>query len=102
MNFISGLDIPTVELVINHSIPNVPKDYVHRVGRTARAGRHGTSISLVTPSDVHLIHAIEKMINMKLKEYLINGKEQFFWLAKDVEIYSMLKTFFKVLKISLS
>ncbi|EEB10732.1 DEAD box ATP-dependent RNA helicase, putative [Pediculus humanus corporis] len=70
-----GLDIPTVELVINHSIPNVPKDYIHRVGRTARAGRAGMSVSLVTPVDIKLIHAIESIINTKLKEYSINDKE---------------------------
>ena len=68
------MDIPTVELVINHSIPNVPKDYIHRVGRTARAGRAGMSVSLVTPVDIKLIHAIESIINTKLKEYSINGR----------------------------
>uniref|UniRef100_A0A1B6CLD4 RNA helicase n=2 Tax=Clastoptera arizonana TaxID=38151 RepID=A0A1B6CLD4_9HEMI len=70
-----GLDIPTIELVINHNIPSVPKDYIHRVGRTARAGRIGCAISLVTPNDIHLLHAIENIINTKLKEFIINGKE---------------------------
>ncbi|XP_068082762.1 probable ATP-dependent RNA helicase DDX49 [Anabrus simplex] len=70
-----GLDIPAVELVLNHSIPSVPKDYIHRVGRTARAGRGGTAISLMTPHDIHLIHAIEATINTKLVEYKVDGKE---------------------------
>ncbi|CAH0392930.1 unnamed protein product [Bemisia tabaci] len=70
-----GLDIPQVELVINHTIPNEPKTYVHRVGRTARAGRGGTSISLVTPHDIKLVKAIEKVINMKMKEFPVDGKE---------------------------
>ncbi|XP_039295329.1 probable ATP-dependent RNA helicase DDX49 isoform X5 [Nilaparvata lugens] len=70
-----GLDIPAVELVVNHNIPSIPKDYVHRVGRTARAGRGGTAISLVTPHDIHLVHAIEANINTKLKEYQIDGRE---------------------------
>ncbi|KAJ4429221.1 hypothetical protein ANN_26224 [Periplaneta americana] len=70
-----GLDIPSVELVINHTIPNIPKDYIHRVGRTARAGRGGMAISLITPHDIKLLHAIEEAINTKLKKYTIQDKE---------------------------
>jgi ATP-dependent RNA helicase DDX49/DBP8 len=54
-----GLDIPTVDLVINADLPQVVVDYVHRVGRTARAGRHGRALSLVTPHDIELVKAIE-------------------------------------------
>jgi len=64
-----GLDIPTVDLIINHNVPNRPRDYVHRVGRTARAGRGGKSITLVTQFDIHLTKAIEAYINTKLVEY---------------------------------
>ncbi|CAI5484225.1 unnamed protein product [Closterium sp. Yama58-4] len=63
-----GLDIPTVDLVINYDIPRFTRDYVHRVGRTARAGRGGRAISLVTQYDVHLVHSIEKLIGRKLAE----------------------------------
>lgn len=68
------MDIPAIELVINHNIPSVPKDYIHRVGRTARAGRIGSAISLVTPNDIRLLHAIEEIINTKLKEFNISGQ----------------------------
>ncbi|XP_048477475.1 probable ATP-dependent RNA helicase DDX49 [Rhincodon typus] len=67
-----GLDIPTVHVVINHNTPGLPKVYIHRVGRTARAGRHGISITLVTQYDIHLVHAIEQETKMKLKEFSVD------------------------------
>ena len=50
-----GLDIPYVQLVLNFDVPKNPRDYVHRVGRTARAGRGGTAVTLVTQYDIKLI-----------------------------------------------
>lgn len=54
-----GLDVPTVDLVINASLPRSPVAYVHRVGRTARAGRRGRAVSLVADSEIALVHAAE-------------------------------------------
>uniref|UniRef100_A0A7N8X0L6 RNA helicase n=1 Tax=Mastacembelus armatus TaxID=205130 RepID=A0A7N8X0L6_9TELE len=70
-----GLDIPTCQVVINHNTPGLPKIYIHRVGRTARAGRNGVSITLVTQYDIHLVHSIEEQIQTKLKEYPVEEKE---------------------------
>ncbi|KAF5391261.1 hypothetical protein D9757_001981 [Collybiopsis confluens] len=61
-----GLDIPSVDVVINFDIPTHSKDYIHRVGRTARAGRAGKSITLVTQYDVELIQRIEKVIGKRM------------------------------------
>ncbi|XP_029355818.1 putative ATP-dependent RNA helicase DDX49 [Echeneis naucrates] len=69
-----GLDIPTVQVVINHNTPGLPKIYIHRVGRTARAGRNGVSITLVTQYDIHLVHVIEQQTKTKLKEYPVEEK----------------------------
>lgn len=63
-----GLDIPTVELVVNYDIPSDPDVFIHRSGRTARAGRIGDAISFVTQRDVSRIQAIEDRINKKMTE----------------------------------
>ena len=62
-----GLDIPEVDLVINLDIPRVAEDYVHRVGRTARAGKRGRALALVTQYDVEILHAIEEYTGVKLQ-----------------------------------
>ncbi|KAM9921603.1 hypothetical protein OXX59_006389 [Metschnikowia pulcherrima] len=62
-----GLDIPTVELVVNFDIPADADDFIHRAGRTARAGRHGDSVCIVTERDVERIHAIEERANKKME-----------------------------------
>ena len=59
----SGLDIPAVEVVINYHIPRDPTDYIHRVGRTARAGRGGMALSIVSERDIQLIQNIEERIS---------------------------------------
>jgi ATP-dependent RNA helicase DDX49/DBP8 len=61
-----GLDIPEVSLVINYDLPREPDDYIHRVGRTARAGRKGDAVSFVGQRDVDLVHAIESRVGRDL------------------------------------
>ncbi|KAH8555508.1 P-loop containing nucleoside triphosphate hydrolase protein [Umbelopsis sp. PMI_123] len=67
-----GLDIPTVELVLNYDIPRDPTDYIHRVGRTARAGRGGQALSIVSEHDIQLIQNIEAKTNKQMEEYKVN------------------------------
>ena len=69
-----GLDIPSVDVVINFDIPGNSKDYVHRVGRTARAGKTGRAITLVTQYDVEIYQKIEALIGKKLAEYQVQDK----------------------------
>ncbi|KAI4457292.1 rna helicase [Holotrichia oblita] len=64
-----GLDIPHVDIVVNFDIPTHSKDYIHRVGRTARAGRSGRAITFVTQYDVELYQRIEELIGKKLPLY---------------------------------
>jgi len=61
-----GLDIPTVDFVLNYDVPGNSKDYIHRVGRTARAGRAGRAVTMVTQYDVELYQRIEELIKRKL------------------------------------
>lgn len=63
-----GLDVPTVDLVINANLPRTAVNYIHRVGRTARAGRRGRAISLVGESDVALVQAAEQLAGRSLEK----------------------------------
>ena len=68
-----GLDIPEVELVVNYDVPRNPDDYVHRVGRTARAGRKGEAITMVGQRDVALLLEIEARVGQKMTEFEEKG-----------------------------
>ncbi len=70
-----GLDIPLLPHVINFELPNVPEDYVHRIGRTGRAGASGEAISLVSSDEVAFQKAIEKLLNQKLEVEILKGFE---------------------------
>ncbi|MEM9716328.1 MAG: DEAD/DEAH box helicase [Pseudomonadota bacterium] len=61
-----GIDIDGVTHVVNFELPNVPEAYVHRIGRTARAGRSGVAISLVAPDELKWLRAVQKLIGTKI------------------------------------
>jgi ATP-dependent RNA helicase RhlE len=62
-----GLDIKELPHVVNYELPNVPEDYVHRIGRTARAGSTGAAVSLVSPDELPLLRDIEKMLKRQVE-----------------------------------
>jgi ATP-dependent RNA helicase RhlE len=61
-----GLDIKELPHVVNYELPNVPEDYVHRIGRTARAGTTGSAVSLVSPDEASLLRDIERVLRRSL------------------------------------
>ena len=63
-----GIDIDDIQLVINYDSPHDPEDYIHRIGRTARANRTGCAITLITPTDTHSLHRIEKLTGKPIAE----------------------------------
>ena len=70
-----GLDIPLLPHVINFEIPNISEDYVHRIGRTGRAGASGEALSLVSADETSYLKAIEKLVGIKIPAEVIEGFE---------------------------
>lgn len=68
-----GLDIPNLPLVINHDLPMVAEDYIHRIGRTGRAGAQGEALSLVSPEEGGLLRQIQRMLKVDLVMDVIEG-----------------------------
>ncbi|SOE19727.1 ATP-dependent RNA helicase RhlE [Spirosomataceae bacterium TFI 002] len=70
-----GLDIPLLPHVINFELPNIPEDYVHRIGRTGRAGASGEAISFVSIDELDYVRGIEKLLGFKLEKEILPGFE---------------------------
>jgi len=70
-----GLDIPLLPHVVNFELPNVPEDYVHRIGRTGRAGASGEALSLVAADEVEFMRGIEKLLGQKFDTDEMTGFE---------------------------
>lgn len=70
-----GLDIPHIESVINYDLPQCPEDYIHRIGRTARAGASGTAVNLLTPKDASRWKEIHKLLNPTAGEKVLLAGE---------------------------
>lgn len=70
-----GLDIELLPHVVNFELPNVPEDYVHRIGRTGRAGQDGQAVSLVCVDEKKLLTDIEKLLNKDIEKVAVEGFE---------------------------
>ena len=68
-----GLDISNLPYVVNYDVPGVPEDYIHRIGRTGRAGVRGIAVSLVSQDEKPYLQAIEKLINRKIPVEKVDG-----------------------------
>lgn len=68
-----GIDIDTLPHVVNYELPNVPEDYVHRIGRTGRAGSEGEAVSLVGPDERKYLKDIEKLIGNPIERMQVEG-----------------------------
>jgi ATP-dependent RNA helicase RhlE len=68
-----GIDVDSISHVINYDVPTAPEDYVHRIGRTGRAGNRGRAITLVTPVEELSMRAIERMTGQPVERVLVQG-----------------------------
>src|SRR3990172_7823806 len=80
-----GLDIPLLPHVVNFELPNIPEDYVHRIGRTGRAGASGDAISLVSHDEEEYVRGIEKLLGHRLTSEVIPGFEQSVMSKQELE-----------------
>ncbi len=68
-----GIDVDDISFVINYEVPATAEDYIHRVGRTARVGRNGSALTMVSPEEEPMLSSIERVIGIKLERSKLNG-----------------------------
>ena len=96
-----GLDIPLIQHVINYDLPQVPEDYIHRIGRTGRAGKDGSALTFLTPSDRSMWNSISRLINPDFKiskegqSRNLKGKKRFKARFNKEKKFKGKKKFFK-------
>eukprot|EP00906_Rhabdomonas_costata_P036172 RCo050772 len=84
-----GLDIPRVDVVINYDFPFRKGSYIHRVGRTARAGESGLAVSFVTPKDINRVHKVEADIGLQLVKFSVQETNALRWSQFVLEAHMM-------------
>eukprot|EP00298_Acanthocystis_sp_HF-20_P000112 c10135_g1_i1.p1 GENE.c10135_g1_i1~~c10135_g1_i1.p1 ORF type:complete len:246 (-),score=102.13 c10135_g1_i1:14-751(-) len=80
-----GLDIPNVDLVINYDVPFTPKDYIHRVGRSARAGKNGQAITFLSQFDIEAFQKIEEATGQKQEAFPVDEADVKVLLGRVME-----------------
>ena len=88
-----GLDIPVIKHVINYDLPQVPEDYIHRIGRTGRAGKEGSALTFLTNSDRNMWRLIQKIIDPNFKNLQETEKSNFKRNKKNKKFLTKKKNF---------
>jgi len=88
-----GLDIPIIKHVINYDLPQVPEDYIHRIGRTGRAGKDGSALTFLTLSDRSMWNSISKLIDPNYRSSQQQHKKKFTENRKDKQLFKKKKIF---------
>ena len=86
-----GLDIPLIQHVINYDLPQVPEDYVHRIGRTGRAGKEGSALTFLTSSDRSMWNSISRLIDPNFKTPQGSQKRNFKGSRKNKTLFNKKK-----------
>lgn len=87
-----GIDISWLRAVINYEMPSTPEIYIHRTGRTGRAGTVGTAYSLITPGDVSVFHALNKLYDIRFEKGTLPTRDDVRALRADEQIDALLET----------
>jgi len=88
-----GLDVPSIQHVINYHLPQVPEDFIHRIGRTARAGAEGCALTFITPNDGQMWDGIQRLINPNFKAGFKNSNKRFNKNKKDKQPFNKKRKF---------
>ena len=88
-----GLDVPSIQHVINYHLPQVPEDFIHRIGRTARAGSEGCALTFITPNDMQMWNGIQRLINPNFKSEFKNSNKRFNRNKRDKQPFNKKRKF---------
>ena len=88
-----GLDVPSIQHVINYHLPQVPEDFIHRIGRTARAGAEGCALTFITPNDRQMWNGIQRLINPNFKAEFKNSNKRFNKNKRDKQPFNKKRKF---------